>query len=99
MPKDGKTEVMTILKDVGHPAIARSLLDLGIIKKVEVEEKDAMVMMLFPFPGIPIKDALIRSIAEPPEKAGYSVKVETGIMNQDEVQAFLAMEEKAWKGL
>ena len=54
--------IRNMLKEVKHPAIDRSLLDLGVIKEIAVKEGKVLITMALPFPNIPIIDQLIGSI-------------------------------------
>ena len=94
-----KSDALKAAADVMHPAIDRSLIDLGIVKDIEVEEGDSTVTFAFPFPNIPIAEQLISSVQVPLEALGLQVESVVTTMNQEEVQAFLAMEQAAWKGL
>jgi len=93
-----KEDALKAVEQVMHPAIDRNLLDLGIVKDIDVEGKDAVVTFAFPFPNIPIADQLIDSVRYPLQKLGLNVEVKITIMNQDELRAFLAMEQESWKG-
>jgi len=99
MTSQEEREVNAILAEVNHPAIARSLADLGIVKRVEVEGKKVKMLMLYPFPEIPIKEMLINSVKAPLEGQGYSVEIEEGVMDDEQRQAFLSMEQQAWTGM
>ena len=82
-----------------HPAIDRSLLGLGMIKDVAVKDNKVTLSLALPFEGIPIKDNLVNSIRVAATKLRVEVEVNIKKMNQEEVQAFLAMEQESWKGL
>ncbi|HHE65770.1 MAG TPA: DUF59 domain-containing protein, partial [Bacteroidetes bacterium] len=82
-----------------HPAIDCSLIDLGIVKDIKVEEDKVNITMAFPFPNIPIRYQLVRSVQEPLEKLGLDVEVKTTVMNQEELQNFLKKEGENWKGM
>lgn len=43
-------EIMQALSNVKHPAINYSLIELGIIEDVSLENKKAKVLIKFPFP-------------------------------------------------
>ncbi len=90
--------IRKVLSVVKHPAIDRSLLDLGILKKITVEENRVTITIALPFSGIPkqIEDFLVYSVREPIKNPGYEVEVKTTVMNQEELQKFLAMEKEAW---
>ena len=91
-------DVRTVLAWVKHPMIDRTLLDLGVIKDISVENNKVKITLAFPFPNIPIKEQLIDSVREPITKLGAEVEVKLIVMNQEELQKFLAMEQEAWKG-
>jgi len=96
--KISEKNVRKILTDIKHPAIDRTLLDLGIIKSIKVENDNVKILLAFPFPNIPIKEQLINSIRELLNKQGLGVKIETTVMDEEELHKFLAMEQEAWKG-
>jgi len=91
-------DILNLLAKVKHPAINRTLRELGIIKDISIEDNKVLVTMALPFPNIPIIDQLVSSIKEPIEKLGVEVEVKQTIMNQEELQAFLKMEEEGWTG-
>jgi metal-sulfur cluster biosynthetic enzyme len=93
-----REDVENALAQVKHPAIDCSLADLGIVKEVKVEDETIFVTMAFPFPNIPIKEYLIKSVKTPLEKLGADVIVEITVMSQKELQEFLALEKENWKG-
>ena len=96
--KISQEDVRKALVGVKHPMIDRTLLDLGIIRYINVENNRAKITLAFPFPNIPIKEHLINSVREPITKLGAEVDVKLTVMNQEEIQRFLAMEQEAWKG-
>ncbi len=94
-----KEKAIESIKDVMHPAINYSLLDLGIVKYITTDESFVYVTFAFPFPNIPIADTLIQSIVSPLEKAGAEVRADMILMTEEEKQRFLEMEQQAWKGV
>jgi metal-sulfur cluster biosynthetic enzyme len=90
--------VRRVLADVKHPAIDRTLLDLGIIRSIKVESDNVKILLAFPFPNIPIADRLIKSVQEPLNKEGLAVEVAVTAMAEEELYKFLAMEQEGWKG-
>ena len=56
--------------------------------------------IVLPFLGIPasIKDYLLNSLRQAVIKLGAKVEIMIAEMNQEERLAFLAMEQKGWKG-
>ncbi len=93
-----EADLRQVIDQVEHPAIARTLVDLGIVRDIVIEGAKVDVTFALPFPNIPIKDQLINSIALPLRDLGAEVDVKTTVMSEPEVQSFLAMEQKAWKG-
>ena len=89
-------KVRNAVAQVKHPAIDRTLMELGILKDITIEGDTVFVTLAFPFPGIPIGELLIESVREPLEELGAKVEVKTTVMTAEELQAFLAMEQEAW---
>jgi metal-sulfur cluster biosynthetic enzyme len=90
--------VRKAMAQIMHPAIDRTLIDLGMVKDITIEGNKVTVTLAVPFPGIPIKDLLVNSVREPIEKLGGKVEVKLAVMNQQELKAFLAMENESWRG-
>ena len=91
-------DIRKAIAGIKHPAIDYTLLELGIVRDMNIENGKATIILAFPFPNIPIKDHLINRVREPVEKLGVEVEMEVTVMNQEELQRFLAMERDAWKG-
>lgn len=91
-------DVREILADVKHPAIDRTLLELGIIKPITVEDDNVNILLAFPFPNIPIQGQLISSIRGSLDEQDLTVGIETTVMDEEEVHTFLIMEREGWKG-
>lgn len=91
-------DILNLLAKVEHPAINCTLRELGIIKDISSKDNKVLITMALPFPNIPIIDQLVSSIKEPIEKLGVEVEVKQTVMNQEELQAFLKMEEEGWTG-
>jgi len=93
-------DIRQVVAEIKHPAIDRTLVDLGVVKEITVKGNKVLVTMALPFPGIPtqVKDYLVNSVVEQIKKLDVEVEVELTIMNQEELQAFLAMEQESWKG-
>lgn len=84
---------------VMHPAVSRSLVELGMVKDVTLEHGKVMLTLALPFMGIPIKDYLVNSLRNAVVELGAELEVKISEMNDEERQAFLAMEQESWKGL
>ena len=93
-----EADIRQAIEQVKHPAIDHSLVDLGIVKDVAIAGDKVTLTFAFPFPNIPIGDQLIDSVRLPLESLGAEVEVKTTVMDQGELQKFLAMEQEAWKG-
>jgi len=94
-----KEKVEKVLTGVKHPVINLSLVDLGIIKDFNIQKGKVKVIFAFPFPNIPIKEQIIKSVRKAVEKVGLEIEIETTIMSQEEMQKFLSLEQENWKGV
>ena len=94
-----KNEILELLEEVQHPAIAYSLLKLGILTDVQITEKQVDAVFAFPFPNIPIADKLINSVKITLENFNIGFNYTTRLMTEEEKQRFLKLEHEAWKGL
>jgi metal-sulfur cluster biosynthetic enzyme len=94
-------EVQEAIGKVTHPAISRTLVDLGMIKDVGLHGSEARLTLLLPILNIPapVKDYLVNSLREAVAALGVQLEVEITEMNDKERQAFLAIEQESWKGL
>ena len=57
-------DVKEAIEKVTHPAISRTLVDLGMVKDVRLHGKEARLTLLLPVLNIPapVKDYLINSL-------------------------------------
>ena len=94
-----KQEIINAISDVQHPAITNSLLNLGIVKDIEIEDNTAVVTFAFPFPNIPIADQLINSISQPIKAIGLEFMHIVVTMNEEEKAKFMQLETEGWKGM
>ena len=92
-------DVRQAIEKVMHPAIDRSLMDLGMLRDITLKGASASLTLVIPFPGIPILSFLEKSLKESASMLGVNLEIKIENMNQDEIQSFLAMEKEAWKGL
>jgi len=93
-----KQDVLNELEKVGHPAINYSLIKLGMVNDVELNENKVSVVFAFPFPNIPIADTLVNSIAGPVKSMGLDFDYKIRVMTEEEKRRFLQLETEAWKG-
>jgi len=98
-PDIGVSEIRKELSMVKHPAIDCDLVKLGIIKEITLDDKQAVITMAYPFPSIPIKDYLENSVKKALGKMKIAAEIKSTVMDQNELQAFLALEKEHWKGL
>jgi metal-sulfur cluster biosynthetic enzyme len=94
--------IIELLEKVEHPAIATTLLNLGMLRDIEVisDGKVALTIVL-PFPSIPdnIRDYMVNSLAVAAQSAGGELtKVNLALMNEEERQNFLTIEHQNWRG-
>ena len=93
MKKDKKLE--NTLKEIRHPAIDASLEELGMLKVVKKKGRKLHLKVLFPFPGVPIREMILEEISSALKSEGY--ELEKDIMGEKEREKFLKMETERWK--
>jgi len=89
--------IKKLLEGIKHPAIDETLLNLGIIKDIKVEGNKAIIVVAFPFENIPIKEQLIELVKEPLAELKLNIEIKITVMEEKELQNFLAREQKHWK--
>jgi len=94
-------DVRQAVGEVMHPAISRTLVELGMVKDITLEHGKVTLSLALPILGIPasIKDYLVNRLRQAVVGLGLEAEVRVTEMNQEERQAFLAMEQESWKGL
>jgi metal-sulfur cluster biosynthetic enzyme len=94
-------DIHQAIGQVMHPAISRSLVELGMVKDVALRGDEVSLSLVLPFLGIPasIKDYLVSSLRQAVMDLGAKVEIKIAEMNQEERLAFLAMEQEGWRGL
>ena len=95
-------KVIKAIESVEHPAIATTLLDLGMLRDIEVssDERVALTMVL-PFPNIPdnVRGYMVNSLATAIQSSGGElVTVNLAVMNEEDRQNFLTIEQQNWRG-
>ena len=92
-------QVLRVMSKTMHPEIDYSLVDLGMIKQIGLEPETVNVTLNLPFPGIPIKDHLVKivkdGIAE--EDQAAEVRVSFAVMNEAEREEFRRKARDKWK--
>ena len=94
-----KQDIFKSLENIMHPAINFSLVKLGIIKDIIIEDGTAKVIFALPFPNIPIINDLIFSISQLIMNMDLTFKYETVLMSEEEKAQFMQLEADGWKGL
>ena len=94
-------DVYQSVGQVMHPAISKSLVELGMVKDIALERGTVTLTLALPVLGIPVfvKDYLVNSLRNAVAALGAELNVKIEEMNDGERQAFLAMEQESWKGL
>ena len=94
--------IIEVLEKVEHPAIATTLLDLGMLRDLELAtDGKVSLTLVLPFPSVPtnVRDHLISSLALAAKSAGGELtEVDLALMGEDEVQTFLTKEQQNWRG-
>jgi len=91
-------DVLNEISKVEHPAISYSLVRLGIVRDVGLINNKVTLVFAFPFPNIPIADALINSVSQPVQALGLDFEYTVRTMSEEERNRFLQLEAEAWKG-
>ncbi len=91
-------DVADVITKIEHPAISFPLTDLGMVTDIDLEDNTVSVVFVFPFPEIPIADALISSVEEPIRAMGLDFKHSIRTMDAEEKANFMKMEQEGWKG-
>jgi len=93
-------DVMNAIRQVEHPEIAVTLIDLGMIKNIAIDNGTAEVTIAIPVLGIPdtVKIALAQSIQEPIESLGVELSVDFAEMTEEARDRFLKLSRENWKG-
>jgi metal-sulfur cluster biosynthetic enzyme len=94
-----KKDFEAALSQIMHPEINASLVQLGMLQKIKLQNKTLSLTLKVPFLGIPIKTALINSIQETLKTLApdYTPLIETAEMTEKEKEKFLQMAQKNWK--
>jgi hypothetical protein len=99
---DDKDAIMEAINHVEHPAIAASLVDLGMVRDVEYKPEDQSVTLTLVLPVYNIlehvRDYMVNSLYLAIQDAGGELKgVSLAQMTDEERQRFLQMEQENWR--
>lgn len=95
-------EIREALAEVRHPEIARTLVDLGMLKDIMVEGKKVTLTLALPLIGIPtqVRDYLINSVRQALANLDASLEVDVNLaeMDPEERTKFFAIAQEGWIG-
>jgi len=91
-------KVREAISEVEHPTIVNTLLDLGMIKNINIKGNFVNVTLAFPFAGMAIEKDIIKSLSNPIKKLGGKLEVKSITMTQDELKKYFALEIRNPKG-
>ncbi|NCF75541.1 MAG: DUF59 domain-containing protein [Xanthomonadaceae bacterium] len=99
MKKILEKDIRKVLSKEKHPEINSSLIELGIIKNINIKNDLVLVVLAFPFLGIPIKEDLINIVKKSIWSLNKDIKVKTKIveMNEEEKNKFMEKAKEGWK--
>ncbi len=93
-------EIIAAINQVEHPEIAMSLVDLGMVRDIVVEEDGVTLTLVVPFAGIPesVRNYLLNSLYQAIVSQNSTFKkVYLAEMNEVERQEFLEKEHAHWR--
>ncbi len=93
-------KVIEAIENVKHPAINASLITLGILQNVDIENNTVKGTLVWPFDLVPpqIKQIIISSIQNAIKPFNLDFEYDERLMNDEEKEKFLELEKKYWKG-
>jgi|LGVD01.1.fsa_nt_gb ATP-binding protein involved in chromosome partitioning len=92
-------KIIEDISKVMHPAINFSLVDLGIVKNINIIENKTTVVFAFPFPNIPIAEQLVNSVSKHVLNNGSQFDHKIVLMTENEKSKFMQLEAEGWKGM
>lgn len=93
--------VENAIEDVTHPEVNATLIDLGMIDDITIEDSEVTIDVAIPMAGIPdaIKQMLAKRLAGPLESLDVDLTVQFVLMDEQARERFFQMEEENWSGL
>ena len=95
-----KEKIEASIKKVEHPEIAMPLVDLGMVRNIDVQDDGVTFSLVIPFMGIPdvIRDMMIGAVKKAVEEEGSTIKdVAIEVMTEAEREAFFHKEQSNWR--
>jgi len=98
-----KNSIHEVIRQVEHPAITSSLVDLGMIRDVVYtsEDKAVSLTLVLPVLNIPqnVRDYMVNSLHHALKSVDVELtEVNVAQMTEEERQFFLALEQQNWRG-
>lgn len=93
-------KIIQALSQVEHPEIRSSLVDLGMVKDIQVEGNQVSLTLVLPMLGIPlaVREYMINSLRQAVSDQDVELDVTLAEMTPQERQRFFMMEQQNWKG-
>lgn len=86
-----REEILDALRDVVDPELRKSIVELDMVRQVEVRDGQVTVEAVLTIAGCPLRDTIVQSIADRvkalPGVAGVTVNL--GVMSQEQRQALI----------
>ena len=94
-----KEYIRSEIGNVMHPTINCSLVELGVVKNIEIKPGRVIITLALPFAEVPdsIKNYLEDSLREAIEEVETAVEIQTEIMSKEELKKFLVLEKEKGK--
>ena len=91
--------IIQAIQRVEHPEINCTLVELGMVKDIQVSGNQVSLKLVLPFLGIPaaIRNYMIHSLQQAVADFGAKLKVQVAEMTPAERQRFFALEQQNWK--
>ena len=83
---------------VRHPEINNTLMELGMIEDLKVEDNTVSFTMLLPSLGVPIRDMLINMVAQAINEVASDAEINVRVaeMNDQQKAHFFDLARKNW---
>ena len=92
-------KIIQALSQVEHPEIKNTLVDLGMVKDIQVEGDRVSLKLMLPIMGIPpaVRDYMINSLRQAVADQSVELDVALAEMTPAERQRFLTLEQQNWR--
>ena len=93
-------KVIEALSQVKHPEINSTLVDLGMVKDIQIEGNKVSFKLALPMMGIPpsVRDYMINSLRQAVAGQGVELDATLAEMTPQERQVFFTMSQQNWIG-